>query len=358
MLERIIAKFSVLMVAAAFSLGVSAQSTDQAYPTAVTTNEVSGIVKARDIGDARLTTYFYTFGGDQGDIFVNIVSKNFNGDVDIFIADGLRPLSKIVVYADAAETETGRVLYLRKPEKLLLRIEGRTPNDDPASFRIKFGGSFVAAVDTGEEQPELPTVTIEDKTRVKVNSVGTIVAIEPKPKRTPRPLPPVAAKPKEETKETKADERVSAKPKDAGSPAEEREEPKPAKPEVIVTEDIPESVSTKPEVKKPAAPRTRSRRKVTAKPETTTAGEPSDTKASTPKTTAKRPARTVKTPPTGPDPLAQIHLRIEFKDGGTIEKAMSDVLRFSVDRGILTIIFKDGSISRYPITDIAKTTIE
>src|SRR6185369_8954624 len=160
--------FIAILLNAAVIIGF-AQSSDQSYPTPVTTSEVAGVIKARDIGDARLTSYFYTFNGDQGDIFVNVVSKNFTGDIDIFIADGLRPLSKIIVYADSTEAETGRVIYLRKPEKLILRIEGRSPNDDPATFKLKFAGSFVAAVDTGEQQPDLPEVKVENDSGVRVN---------------------------------------------------------------------------------------------------------------------------------------------------------------------------------------------
>src|SRR6187431_2922568 len=121
---------------------VNAQSTSQNFPTAVTSNEISGTIKARNIGDARLTTYFYTFNGGQGDIFINVVTKNLDGDIDVFTADNLRPLTKIRVYSDNPEGETGRVIYLRQPQKLILRIEGKTPTDDPATFRIKFAGSF------------------------------------------------------------------------------------------------------------------------------------------------------------------------------------------------------------------------
>ena len=114
------------------------------YPHRSRTNEIIGTIKARDIGDPRLTSYFYTFNGAQGDIFINVVTKNFNGDIDVFTVEGLKSLTKIVVYADSPDSETGRLIYLRKPEKLLLRVEGRSPNDDPATFRIKFAGSFEA----------------------------------------------------------------------------------------------------------------------------------------------------------------------------------------------------------------------
>ena len=116
-----------------FIFCVSAHTHNQAtrtYPTPVTTNEINGKIAARDIGDARLTSYFYTFDGNQGDIFINVQTSNFNGDIDVFTADSTKSFTRITVYADISQNETGRVIYLRKPEKLLLRIQGRTPNDD------------------------------------------------------------------------------------------------------------------------------------------------------------------------------------------------------------------------------------
>jgi hypothetical protein len=59
-----------------------------------------------------------------------------------------------------------------------------------------------------------------------------------------------------------------------------------------------------------------------------------------------------------PNPLENIHLVIELKDGSKIEKRMTEVVRFTVDRGILTVIMKDGSISRFNILDVSKTTIQ
>ena len=72
------------------------------------------MIKARDIGDPRVTTYYYTFNGRQGDLFINIVTKNLSGSVDVFDTDGMRPLTNIIVYADVAQSETGRVVYLTK----------------------------------------------------------------------------------------------------------------------------------------------------------------------------------------------------------------------------------------------------
>ena len=152
---------SLLVFATALSLVAAGQSTDQNYPTPITTNEINGTIKARDIGDSRLTRFYYAFDGGQGDIFINVVAKNFSGDIDIFTADTLNPLTKMVFQPDGGLSETGRLVYLRKAARLILRVEGRSPNDDPASFRIKFAGSFVALkASDGVVEPALPQIKI------------------------------------------------------------------------------------------------------------------------------------------------------------------------------------------------------
>jgi len=123
-------------------LPTSAQSSDVRFPTGVEGSEIVGSVPARDIGDARLTDHFYTFNGLPGDILITVESKNLNGDFDVFTAAELRPLLKVSVYAETATMVTKNI-YLRRPESLILRVEGRTPNDDEGSYRIRFSGSFV-----------------------------------------------------------------------------------------------------------------------------------------------------------------------------------------------------------------------
>ena len=132
------------LLTAAFGMTAAAQSTDANFPTNVTTSEIVGTVRARDVGDSRLTSYYYTFDGGQGDMFINVVTRNFAGDIDVFAAEGLRPLTKMVIFAEGGPSETGRLIYMRKPERLILRVQGRPPDDDPATFQIKFGGSFIA----------------------------------------------------------------------------------------------------------------------------------------------------------------------------------------------------------------------
>ena len=357
-------------------LFADAQSINQSYPTPITSNEISGRIAARDLGDARLTAYYYTFDGGQGDIFINVVTSNLNGDIDVFTADNLRPLTKITIYADASDSETGRVIYLRQPAKLILRIEGRTPNDDPANFRIKFAGSFVPLTAVAENtSAEMPEVKSNNQTDVRVNSVGTIIEVKPKPLPTPKATVarktdkktetiPEQQQPKspEETvedgkiiaivpKEKKSEDQVKITI-DKNSATEETTEtkaetlPTETKPTVVITDEIEkkERTETSAEAKKESA-------------------ENRDPKAS--KNVAKEDAKRAKETktsnavrPVPPAALENIHLIILFKDGSKIERAMSEVLKFGVDKGILTIISKDGAIGRYSILEVEKMTIE
>lgn len=354
---------------ASLAVGARAQSTTQDFPTPVTSSEISGVIKPRDLGDSRLTTYYYVLTGEQGDLFLNLVTRNFTGDIDVFTANGLRPMTKIVVYADYGEAETGRAIYLRKAEKLLLRIQGRTPNDDEATFRLKFAGSFAAMrADDVPTAPEPPKVTAENRGGVRVNSVGTILPAPPKveekvAEKIEIPADPAAI--------AKTENREEAKPSD--SPVRDEE---PKRTEVIVSDPVkpetaPASRSSRraaaarrrlpvrrpPPVKKEAeAPATDTTTAVTEKTETpaATASTPSFRTLST----RRRPTPSKKPVEPKPDPLESINLVVQFKDGTSLEKRMSDVFRFSVDKGVLTVVLKDRTVTRYPIADVARVTIE
>jgi hypothetical protein len=341
MRKKIVKSPAVLFafIAALFLAGTnSAQSVNVSYPTPILTNEIEGTIKARDIGDARLTSYYFTFLANQGDVFINIVTKNFNGDIDVFLAEGLKPLTKVVVYADMSDNETGRVLYFRKSERLILRVEGRTPNDDPATFRIKFAGSFEASKDAPTEEPALPDLKAANDTGIRVNSVGTIVAAAPKQKPTPEPTGTVAENEKPGDTET--------------VPSQAENEPtgaaKEKKVEVVVTD--PTAAAEEPARTTAKAPAERRRGKGLRSRSRTSAA------AKVPAPPRRRPP--AKAPEAEPDPLKSIFLLIEFKNGGKIERPMSEVLRMTVDKGILTVISRDGTIGRYSIFDIVKTTIQ
>lgn len=363
------------LLLAALAVSASSQSTSQDFPTAVTSSEISGTIKARDLGDSRLTTYYFALGGEQGDLFINLVTKNFTGDIDVFTANGLRPLTKIVVYADYGEAETGRAIYLRKPERLLLRIQGRTPNDDAATFRLKFAGSFAAlSSDDLPTAPELPKVTGSTRGEVRVNSAGSII-------RDPiRSAEAVDDRSRAGNLPTGESEQVS-KEGVSGKPADDEAI---AKPEVVVTDPLADgekatTVATKTApARNRANPRASRSGKVAAKAsekdrssaaansgekpaepaEAPGEGQRPDPPAGFRTLTDKRP-KTAK-PPVQPkvDPLESINLVIRFKDGRSLEKKMSEVFKFSVDKGILTVVLKDGSITRHPIIDVARVTIE
>lgn len=358
-----------------FSLAISAQSTDLNFPTAATSNEINGTIKARDIGDSRLTSYFYTFDGGQGDVFINVVTKNFNGDIDVFAAEGLRPLTKMVIYADAGESETGRLIYLRKTERLILRVEGRSPNDDPATFRIKFAGSFIALAEQKTQQdPTVAKQEINPESGIRVNSVGTIVEIVPKPQQSPKAKPDgalatVSDKPKKPAPSKKETGNlpsatttgtiknpVDKKPKGAVSTPKPKENKpnsktppeKPGTKPVEVAKNDPAPV-TKPPKPKREAPEVNTVFKKPSKPKNETVEQ---------KPSTKKPKPTPQSVAKPPDPMASIRLVVQLKDGKVIERPMSEIKKFSVDNGVLTVIASDGSTVKYSIFDVAKVTIE
>ncbi len=348
---------------------INAQSINQSYPTAITSNEISGQIAARDVGDARLTSYFYTFNAVQGDVFINVVTTNLNGDIDIFTADNLRPLSKITIYADAAGGETGRVVYLRQPTKLILRIEGRTPNDDAATFRIKFAGSFAPAEIAADNAESLaPQVKSDNQTDVRVNSVGTIIEIKPKLTAQPKAETVAETKPVKET-----NERAEAK----SPPVEIQNEAKKSDDQTINTKvestienqtetstqaNVDEVAKETPKIENapPDAPETIAETiepTDSVKKETIAASETVENKPSAaPKTKKAVKPKAVKSLPASA--LENIRLIVLFKDGTKIERSMSDVLKVGVDKGVLTVISKDGQIGRYSILEVEKMTIE
>ena len=262
---------TLLLICCNVSLG---QSTDARFPTPSAPK--SGSIAARDIGDSRLTDYFYTFTGLPGDLLVSLESKNLNGDLDVFTAGELRPLLKITFYADGTTT-TSKNIYLRKRESLILRIEARTPNDDPGTYRIRFTGSF-EPIDRGPlvAGTEAPAETKKDPSRVgerkttRVSSVGARVeepAEEVAAAPTPKPTPAATPSPASEPAVTKAPKRApTARTVRDRSPA-------------------PSSVPAKPETTKPTATTNRSRTPPRTKPTTV---KPAEETASKPRKRNRR----------------------------------------------------------------------
>ncbi|REJ78414.1 MAG: hypothetical protein DWQ47_02885 [Acidobacteria bacterium] len=391
-----------------------AQSNDQNFPTPVTSNEVSGVIPARPIGDPRLTTYYFVFNGNRGDVFLNIVTTNFKGEIDVYTERGLDPRTKITIYADNPERETGRVVYQRRPEKLILRIQGRSPNDDPATYQVKFAGSFAPITGAAAENTnEFPDILDDDSDApVKVNAVGTIIE-EEKPE-TPvaetedqrvedAPVEDPVAEVLEETPvaETVDDSVDEVAEEDAADPDEEDKvtEDRPSSPRVIITdpladlEEKPREVTVDLTGEKKAedlsAVVTVERvPEETAEPETAAEGiieseeiaeEEDDVAAADDPETTDPPEDDGKVPTAAPaeeedesapaeededsapaeeNPLARVFLKVEMKDGTRLERPMTEVTSVNVIEGVLTIVTIDGETRRIPILDVLKMTIE
>jgi hypothetical protein len=361
--------FSALFICFTFSFS-NAQSINQNAPTPVITNEISGAILVRDIGDSRLTNYFYTFNGNQGDVFINVVTKNLDGDIDVFTVDGLKPLTKITVFSDNSDSETGRIVYLRKFEKLLLRIQGRSPNDDAATFKIKFAGSFQPLQNTSEaEATKFPELNTINQGEFRVNSVGTIIGTVQKPTPEPKSVAESETKVTEPKSENSSNKEINVKSVDETNVAEnstkieirkgnqeeipeksEVETPKISKSVEIISEDsIPTETKTNDEIANvtQTEPTQNSGNEIKeSKPEKTTPIESKNESASK----VVRPLKI--------EELQKIKLVIQFKDGKIIKEPMSKVFSFNVNQGILTIVMYDGNISRYSLLEIEKISME
>lgn len=350
----------IFQLICAFS--ILAQSTNIEYPTPISSGEINGKISARDIGDSRLTSHYYVFDGKQGDIFIDIETNNLNGDIDVFVENGLKPLTKISLFAENTPTQTGRELYLRKAERMILKIEGRSPNDDPATYKIKFSGSFVTiAKNSVKEEPKAPRIKTETDSDVVVNSVGTIIETkvkEPEPEKVAKTTKPKSSKIKNTKSEPastpKADSTIKPKTSTAAKnepktkPIKKETEEQTVKPEVVVTDNLPKNTAKGESVEKEPAPKTTTAKKTTASKKNTSV---KNTKNSAATKKAQQNEEIAKA-------LENIKLVVLFKDGATLESAMTDVLRFGVDKGILTIVKKDGSIGRYSIVEISKISVE
>ncbi|HEV7643646.1 MAG TPA: hypothetical protein VGO50_06825 [Pyrinomonadaceae bacterium] len=337
--------FLVLFGILAFVSPIFAQSTNLDYPTPVLTDQIAGRIRARDIGDSRLTSHYYIFETGTGDVVLNIETSNLNGDIDIYTAGSMRPLLKASVYAVGYATVMQRQVYLRIPSRLVLRIEGRTPGDDPASYAIKFGGVFkpiaASAVKRNPGDPKVSGSEANEGAVARVNSAGTIIEEIRQP---PPPVPP-----KETVKNTGKEKAKPATTVDTRSKSV-------SKPTAAAATGKPKTDTTakKTETEKTAAAKARTPEKPKTGSETAKSSssgkKPAETK---PKSTAA----VTKPPKNVSDPLAKVELVVDMKDGRKLKYAMNDVLRVNVDRNVVTIILKNGDIERLSLLDIEEMKI-
>src|SRR5215813_4217397 len=253
-----------LVVLPACAILSLAQSSDPGAPAPIRRSNLQGKIVARDLGDARLTDHYYAFTGTPGDLLITVQTNNLNGDLDVFTAVTLQPLLKLPLYAESA-TPVTKGIYLRKRQDLILRIEARTPNDDPGTYQLYFGGSFEPIlggpdIDETEAPPAAATLGGDKKTR-RVSSVGARIE-----QNTPGTVEVTSAPTPEASSATTPID--SAPPSLAEKPAE-----KPA-----ATEPVPKAVTATTSTRgSPKPTHTAGRR--TATPPKTKEGVPSSTES-------------------------------------------------------------------------------
>ncbi len=320
--KPILVVLGALSLLTAFALSTYAQSTDQSLPTAVLSNEISGRINPLDLGDPRLTRHYYAFEGTPGDLLITLDSKNLNGDVDVFTAVTFRPLMKTTMYADAQSQDIAKSIYLRASQILILRVEARTPNDEPGNYRIRFGGSF-AKFSGGIPVAEPVETTENDTDKSGGNRLSSVGATVPRP----------------------VEEKVETKPVE--TPVEET---KPAKPETTPRRTTTSRRTTARNPRRTTRPATKP--PVQKEPTESAKTEVKDTEEKPPGTTEKPKDQEM-----GPQP-AGARLVIEEKDGTRVDRPMSSVRRVTIDGTAIVIFMKSGRIERIPMSLVARMAIE
>jgi hypothetical protein len=382
-----------LIVAAAFvtlalaaSGAASAQSSDANFPTPVFTNEVSGRIAPRDVGDPRRTSHFYTFRGTEGDLSVTFDSAELTGDVDVFTATTLRPLIKITLLGDAAHVT--KSFYIRSQETLVLRVQARAVGDAEGTYRITFGGSFEPAPPelSNSQAPTAPTVKetgARDRNVRPTTSTGARIE-EPAPTETarenatPTPTPSPEATPAPPTRRatsSAARSRTGART----TPRRTRPPASTSQPGATNTNEAKNSNATG-EANNAGANSSGDNSSVQPSTTTSSATNSSEsTAAAKPAPAARRrPTRSTRqgaggagttsartepgaqpsNPPASAEPLPKQFLRIITKNGTMIERDMDTVRRVTVENNQVLVILKDGKIIREPLANVLKMSIE
>ncbi|HUQ34041.1 MAG TPA: hypothetical protein VM095_18105 [Pyrinomonadaceae bacterium] len=322
--------FGAVVLLLFFAVNGAAQSTDIGFPTPVRSGEISGTIAPRDLGDPRLTRYFYAFKGTPGDLIITAESENLEGDVDVFTAGALRPLAKISLYALGTTSGGSKTIYLKTRESLILRVEARTPNDNAGSFRVRFNGAFEPlGSDVPDPEPITPTLSAETSAPKKGRRVtATGARIE-----EPEPEPAVT---------TGSDANASSERATDSSAS---------------TTSPETTTSTTAEAAKPEPPKprtTRSNRRGTRSSPRNTRTRPT----ATARRTTPKPVEPTVEPAPAIEPAAGPRLIIETKDGMRVERYMTTVRRLTVDKGQIVVVTTDGKIDRQPMSNVLRMAIE
>jgi len=368
---RVAAALCLLLGAAG---AARAQSSDPNFPAPVFSEEVTGRIAPRDVGDPRRTRHFYTFQGVEGDLVITLESAELTGDVDLFTASTQRPLLKFTLYGGLTSKVTKSV-YLRAEQSLVLRVEARAAGEAEGSYRIRFGGAFAPAPAGLAEVPPPPTLAEPEAERRpgtrRVTSTGarieeprteTAAVEEPAPTPTPTPAE-TAARPagRERTPPTR---RGRARTPSRRQPAPAATPPA----ETAGTEgretpaETPPAEAT-PEAERPAAPRpSRGARRRGSRP--ANRGTTAEERAAATDSAAAAAQPPAETQPAEPAPAEAEsappgqRLVIVSKDGTIIVREMSKVRRVIVDSNQLVVTLKDGKVIRYPLSNVERMSIE
>jgi len=336
----------------AFAPNSLAQSSDQGLPTPVLSNEINGKIKPLDLGDPRATRHFYAFEGSPGDLLITIDSKNLNGDIDVFTAETFRPLMKTTVYASSQSPEVTKGIYLRTHQILILRVEARTPGDEPGTYHVRFGGSFgrfSGGIPVAEASSADSEETTDKSGANRLTSVGATIPRPPsesvetaEAKPSPSPTPEsVAEKPAEETEAAKKTTASTSRRTTSRPPP--RRGTRPAPKQTSSTKKTETAARIEPPKTETEAAKTETEKPSEEKPAVTE--KPDETASSSAKTKTQ-------------ETLPAARLIIEEKDGTRIDRPMSTVRRVTIEGNAIVIILKTGKIERVAMADVARMSIE
>jgi hypothetical protein len=349
----------------------AAQSSDPERPTPALSNEIAGRIAPRDAGDSRRTRHFYAFGAQPGDLELTVEGNNLEGDVDLFAAGTLRPLAKVTLYAGLGSAVT-RTVFLRSAESFVLRVQARTPNDAEGSYRIRLGSTFVPAAasttETNEASPAesaaaSPAGTTSGR---RVTSTGARID-EPRPEptpdaaiaaATPEAKPEPAPTPPRRTARGRAGARRASQRAGAAANTATRDAERPRDETAARDLETPAETSPPPTPEEAAPPRpnTRTTRGRAARGRAGAARRGGQAQADA-APDAATPEAAAPAAPTGLE-LPGTRLVLELREGGRLEREMSEVRRVTVERGQIVVTLKSGRIERQPLANVLRMSIE
>lgn len=374
---------ALLLALAAAAL---AQSTRFEAPSPVTTAEISGRIPPLDLGDPRLTRHFYTFSARPGDLELTVETSNLEGEIDLFTATTLRPLTKVTLFGGTGET-VSRTVFFRREEPLVLRVQARSPNDADGAYRIRLGGAFapappsaIAAAEAASAEAgaqATPTPRLSNRNTRRVNSVGARIE-EPRVEvaaEAPAPTPAAPERAADTAPTPSARTSTSRTRTPRRAPART---PAPRRAETATpTSEGAKTAPREGEAAERAATNTETARGGGTRPTTNRSGR---TRAPTRRATnVERPSERASTNPpasseesragssgeaaaVAPAPVGieapGARLVIELRGGERYVREMSEVRRVTVERGLVVITLRSGRIERQPTANVLRMSIE